>query len=84
MPEREAIIDAMAQAIETRQWGAYPFSSAFSSELAAAAYDASPIERYRKALEDISREWLTLDGGSAYQSGCEMHAIAGRALRGDD
>lgn len=53
MPDREAIIEAMAEAMWLSQPG--PRQPYWNQEVwerfAAAAYDASPIERYRKALE---------------------------------
>lgn len=56
--EREAIIEAMAEAMWLSQPGPrMPYwNQAVWERFATAAYDASPIERYRKALEEIQNE----------------------------
>ena len=81
MPDREAIIEAMHHAMvlagdkldpHIKVW---PMDATVLDRFVNAAYDASPLERYRKALEEIA------DDPSHIQS--RVKSIAERALRGE-
>ena len=72
--DREAIIEVIAQALVVASGGQPAYLN--WSGLARAAYDASPLERYRLALEQIA--------GSPFGSSHEVdRGIAERALRGE-
>ena len=84
MNDKEAIIEAMAKASYEHwyapdQWGARSpgryMQDAWRKGMRA-AYDASPIERYRKALEEIKGEMAGADS----EDGRDAHFIANRAL----
>lgn len=94
--EREAIIEAMHAAMvdagdklhpHIKVW---PLDATVLARFVDAAYDASPIERYRKALEEIREAtWRLLPTSTPKPNGradAISHAftIANDALRGDD
>lgn len=76
---REAIIEAMAEAIggDRVNWPSLPEEEREDHRiLARAAYDASPIERYRTALEEIATPDLWIMGDLD-----AIQRLAERALR---
>ena len=78
--DREAIIEAIRAGIDaltSNEFGPLEDNDRrWHRELAEAAYDASPLERYRLALEQIA--------GSPFGSSHEVdRGIAERALRGE-
>ena len=79
--DREAIIEAMAEAINEvlfhgNDWIDDPRDP---KRIARAAYDASPLERYRLALENVQDRVKFQSSDYAR----DVWAIAERALRGE-